>query len=440
MENVHQKIGNTYDNILKKHKNFLTCYEELHTRPFPQINGPVNISSIAFSHEKSALNEQNISEEIAHIAQLCQANLRQSPVSGCRHFYQAFDDFELRWERHHEFSSYTFLVRANNQHSFNSPAIHQVCKTWLGGITGKLISAVHIEAKTAANSCENSQAIKPYFEFCRLMGSKLGQQKISLWSAMQLHQDNFNRILLVSDNIHQYENGRVIRALLELEAYRNLTLMALPVAQQVISQVNEIELELASLLQHKSIAGHNEKYLAVLSAMTAKLAKITVNTQYRFDASIAYFQIVNSRLSELNEEKIDNIQTLSAFIKRRLLPAIRTINAAKQRLEDLVNRANRASDFLRTQIDMAIAQQNQALLTSMNQRSKMQLTMQRAVEGLSVIVATYYLLVLTRYILEAVNGVVSTILIPQVIAYLVPIYLGLVWLFGKQLKKHIQKS
>jgi uncharacterized membrane-anchored protein len=165
-----------------------------------------------------------------------------------------------------------------------------------------------------------------------------------------------------------------------------------------------------------------------------------VNTQYRFDASIAYFQIVNSRLSELNEEKIDNIQTLSAFIKRRLLPAIRTIKAAKQRLEDLVNRANRASDFLRTQIDMAIAQQNQALLTSMNQRSKMQLTMHRAVEGLSVIVATYYLLALTRYLLEAINGVVSTILIPQVIAYLVPIYLGLVWLFGKQLKKHIQKS
>jgi uncharacterized membrane-anchored protein len=89
---------------------------------------------------------------------------------------------------------------------------------------------------------------------------------------------------------------------------------------------------------------------------------------------------------------------------------------------------------------MAIAQQNQALLTSMNQRSKMQLTMHRAVEGLSVIVATYYLLALTRYLLEAINGVVSTILIPQVIAYLVPIYLGLVWLFGKQLKKHIQKN
>ena len=440
MDNVHQKTVNTYDSLFKKHENFLTCYDELHTRPFPQINGPVNISSIAIIHQKSALNELSISKEIAHITQLCQDNVRQAPVLGCRHFYQTFDDFELRWERHHEFSSYTFLVRANNQNFFNRPAINQVCKNWLGRITGKVISAVHIEAKTAVNICENSQAIKPYFELCRLMGSMLGQQKISLWSAMQLHQDNFNRILLVSDNIHQYENGIFIRTLLELEAYRNLTLLALPLAQQVISQVNNIELELASLLQHNSIEGHNEKHLMVLSAMTAKLAKITVHSQYRFDASIAYYQIVDSRFTELHEEKIENIQTLTAFIKRRLLPAIRTIKAAKQRLDDLVNRVNRASDFLRTKIDMAIAQQNQALLTSMNQRSKMQLTMQRAVEGLSVIVATYYLLALTRYLLEAINGGVSTILIPQVIAYLVPIYLGLVWLFGKQLKKHIQRN
>ncbi len=440
MNNALNKIMSKHEttaHTLQRHKNFVTCYDELHTRPFPQINGPVNISSIAIIHEQCALNEQSIRDEIAHITKLCQDNNRQEPAMDCRHFYQSFDNFEFRWERHNEFSSYTFIVRANNHSFFSNPAINQVCKTWLATIAGKVISALHIEAKTAVDLQRNAQEIKPYFEQYRLLGSMLHLKKISLWSAMRLHQDGFNRILLLSEDIHQCQNGRIIRTLLELEVYRNLTLLALPLAQQIVNEVNAIEVKLTGLLQHNSAEKHNEQQLAALSTLRAKLAILNVKSQYRFDASIAYYQIVDSRLTELHEEKVANLQTVTAFIKRRLLPALRTIKVAKYRLDDLATRIDRASDFLRTQIDMAITQQNQALLTSMNNRAQIQLNLQQTVEGLSVIVVTYYLLALTRYALEAINNAFIQVNQSQVIACLLPLYLLMVWLFGKRIKKHI---
>jgi uncharacterized membrane-anchored protein len=42
-------------------------------------------------------------------------------------------------------------------------------------------------------------------------------------------------------------------------------------------------------------------------------------------------------------------------------------------------------------VDLTLEAQNQDLLQSMNQRSQMQLQLQQAVEGLSVVAISYYL-------------------------------------------------
>lgn len=426
---------------LNKNSEFFNCYDELHTRPFPKIEGPVKISSIAFKHSKSDLTEQSIHNEIAHISTLCNEYLLKGPNKSCRHFYQNFKDFELRWERHNEFSSYTFLVRTNNHNFFSCPAIDNIPKNWLKAIVGSVISALHIEAQESKGAYTNTAQIKPFFEQHRLLGSTLRQGNTSLWSAMRLHQDNFNRVLLLSDNIHECQNGRIIRTLLELESYRNLTLLAFPLAQDISAEVNRIEIQLAKLLSHSNdINCTEQQQLATLSTMAATLAQLIAKSRYRFDAAMAYYQIVESRFDELQEEKSDGLQTVTAFIKRRLSPALRTIKATKYRLDDLAKRTDRASDFLRTKIDMVIEKQNQALLTSMNNRAKMQINLQQTVEGLSVIVVTYYLLALTQFMLNAATDWGIMIDVTQTIAKLLPLYLLLVWLFSLRVKKKIKAN
>jgi uncharacterized membrane-anchored protein len=49
------------------------------------------------------------------------------------------------------------------------------------------------------------------------------------------------------------------------------------------------------------------------------------------------------------------------------------------------------SDLLRTRVDTELARQNRDLLASMDRRTRLQLRLQQAVEGLSVVAISYYL-------------------------------------------------
>jgi uncharacterized membrane-anchored protein len=67
-----------------------------------------------------------------------------------------------------------------------------------------------------------------------------------------------------------------------------------------------------------------------------------------------------------------------------------TCRSTSRRVGNLAGRLTRASALLRTRVDIAREQQNQQILQAMNRRGRLQLRLQQAVEGLSVVVITYY--------------------------------------------------
>ena len=75
---------------------------------------------------------------------------------------------------------------------------------------------------------------------------------------------------------------------------------------------------------------------------------------------------------------------------RRYDPAMRTCRSAKERLDELSARAERASDLLRTRVDVANQAQNVEVLRAMDRRAALQLRLQETVEGLSVVAISYY--------------------------------------------------
>jgi uncharacterized membrane-anchored protein len=88
---------------------------------------------------------------------------------------------------------------------------------------------------------------------------------------------------------------------------------------------------------------------------------------------------------------------------RRLSPALRTVASVRERQESLSTRISRAANLLRTRVDVALEQQNRDLLQSMNRRAQLQLRLQETVEGLSVVVLSYYLVGLVSYAVKALN-------------------------------------
>ena len=104
----------------------------------------------------------------------------------------------------------------------------------------------------------------------------------------------------------------------------------------------------------------------------------------------------------------------------------RTCEAISDHLDDLSKRIDRASELLRTRVDLTLEAQNQDLLKSMNQRSKTQLQLQQAVEGLSVVAISYYLVGLVKYLAGSLS--LGLIKHPELVVGLaVPVSVFLVW-------------
>jgi uncharacterized membrane-anchored protein len=99
---------------------------------------------------------------------------------------------------------------------------------------------------------------------------------------------------------------------------------------------------------------------------------------------------------------------------RRLAPAIHTCLSAARRQHQLSDRVARKSSLLRTRVEMELERQNQELLAQMNRRAKLQLRLQETVEGLSVVVLTYYGSSLVHHLAEAFHESFHTGPAPEV--------------------------
>ena len=283
--------------------------------------------------------------------------------------------------------------------------------------------------------------MRPWFEGQRLIGSEILAGRATLWSALRLYGDNFNRILVINRSLNECQTGRMLRTVLELETYRNMTLLAFPLARDISSRVTKMERQLSDAIRKMSDVRNTEDertHLHELSEMAAAIAELIADTRYRFDATHAYHELVRCRLEELSEKEIDELQTVKAFIERRLQPAFRTVEATQRRMDDLARRIDSASEFLRTRVDMSIEEQNHKLLKSMSRRVKLQLNLQQTVEGLSVLVISYYMVALVEKVLNGVDLAAVGLEKGLLVTASVPIALGCVWGLSRRWKKRLK--
>jgi uncharacterized membrane-anchored protein len=106
---------------------------------------------------------------------------------------------------------------------------------------------------------------------------------------------------------------------------------------------------------------------------------------------------------------------------------MRTCESIRKRQEELAAHVARASNLLRTRVDVALESQNQDLLQSMNRRAQLQLRLQTTVEGLSVAAISYYVVGLIGDAAKALKPL-GFFLDPEVvIAVAIPFVVGIVW-------------
>lgn len=197
--------------------------------------------------------------------------------------------------------------------------------------------------------------------------------------------------------------GRLVQRLIEIESYRLLAYLAVPETQKLGARVSALEAKVNRIAERTAAEPEPEEEAAILTELTslsAELQSIGSASEFRFAASLAYSAIVDRRLSELREGRIEAYQRLSTAIKRRLDPAMRSCEALLARQQKIAERIGNISELLRTRVDLTLQDQNSAVLRSIDARADAQLRLQQTVEGLSVAAITYYTLGIIGYLVK----------------------------------------
>ncbi len=370
---------------------------EFHARPPVPLGGPMLVSHLVFKH--AATSAQAARD---NLAKLCQGHVCTSVDSSDAHLMLETGAFRMRWELHTEFSSYTFfkeLARGEKLHP-DATAFDAVAPEWFAGIPGKLIVATQVELRAADEISPESVLAKLTPNGRTMVASKVADD--SAWIFTDFMIDNgFSRFLVLNAGMTQRQAGRTVQRLVEIETYRMMALLGLPVAKEVGRWLYAGEKQLAELMDRIGQARTADDERGVLSALSTLAAEVEhsiARTTFRFGAAAAYHGLVLQRIEELRETRIPGLPIFAEFMQRRLLPAMNTCEAISRRQEELSARVARNSQLLRTRVDIELERQNQELLAQMNSRAKLQLRLQETVEGLSVVVLTYYGSQLVQYL------------------------------------------
>jgi uncharacterized membrane-anchored protein len=226
-----------------------------------------------------------------------------------------------------------------------------------------------------------------------------------VYTDFAIHADGFSRMVLLAGNLSPRRLGRLVQRLLEIETYRMAALLGLPAAREATNILASAERELAELASAiRSATGADEPLLLDrLTKLAGQVESQHAATHSRFSASAAYFELVDKRISDINESALPGMQTIGEFMERRLTPARSTCEWATRRQDALSQRVSRISNLLRTRVEIEQQQSSQALLATMNNRQDLQLKLQSTVEGLSVAAITYYIAGLVSYLAKGAS-------------------------------------
>lgn len=351
--------------------------------------------------------------------------------------------FRLRWERHTEYSTYTFYGTGPFDVPFAKPTISYVPRDWLASLPGEVLVAMHIALDDRRRPSRSLSELATLFASNTVIGSKVSGGSASVWSDNQIHPDGFTRILIHDDNLRSRQVGRLVQRLLEIETYRMLAILPLTMTRDVIPQLEQYEDQLADLIASNQALNNieDEQLLLVqLTSLASEIEKISAQSGHRFSASQTYHAIMQQRIAELREERIEGLQMLYEYRKQRVTSAMGTFDLVRSKLEILSLRVARATSMLRTRVDLSMESQIRDLLKSMNSRAYLQLRLQETVEGLSVVVLSYYLLGITGYGFKAAKAAGLDINVELMTGIAIPFVVAIVFLAIRRFRRMLSKS
>ncbi len=402
---------------------------ELHARPFPTLAAPAHGAYLALASEQLDQAAQR-----AHLIALLDRHGADHPTPDATHYTGQIGRYVVKWEAHSEFVTYTVFCAGAADPTFDANVFSVFPDDWLSQADGVRITSALIHVARCDDDDGIIASSQNWFVPESLAIARVLEDELVVASDFRIDTAGHTRIAIFARNgTGDRRIGRVVQRLCEIETYKAMAMLGLAKAREMAPGLGALDAQLTALVSTMNAdqLGADDR-LRDLLQISARLENEGARSAYRFGATQAYEAIVNQRIEILREERFLGRQTFGEFMMRRFDPAMRTVASTKSRLENMTTRAARASDLLRTQVDVERSAQNQDLLTSMNERAALQLRLQRTVEGLSVVAISYYAVNLALYLLGPV-GIDKAVLAAGV----TPVVLVLVWVVIRRIHRRM---
>ena len=416
---------------LEPHRLRAAVLGEVHARPFTPLPTPSRVLQFAFDTAGELAQADR-----AALTELCIRRGIAPPRPSEKHLHVEFGGTHLRWEQHAEFTTYTFEFPGDP----DSMPFHPVASSLASPMAlvpqpGPLLVAIDLHLMADK---PDRLAVERHFSRPSLAVAENSDGTAVYATDFLTDPDGYVRILVLDRGLGAERAGALVQRVLELETYRSLALLGLPKARELAPSISRIEKRLAEVteaLRGTDALSDNRRFLNELTSLAAELEAGAAGSLFRFGASRAYDEIVQTRLRIIGERKVGGLPTWSSFLARRMAPAIRTCANTEELQANLSRKLARAANLLRTRVDVELEQQNSELLKSMNARTRLQLRLQSTVEGLSVAAISYYVVGLFGYVVRGAHEAGFPVDPGPATGAFVPVAAVLIWWVVRRIRR-----
>ncbi|MCW5720210.1 MAG: DUF3422 domain-containing protein [Devosia sp.] len=376
--------------IPEDHAERSAIMDEVHARPVEIVPDLCRVRRLVLVMPAKPGAMQDAFERFADFRRAQGVDL---PVSSSRQYSFETAQRQVTWEFHTEFVTITW--RSATDEPENWP--DDIGMDAIGD--GRLIGAIRIDVIGDKIIPDH---LLSGFNLATLCLADIEGGKAQVATDFVPDAARFTRVEFAAGGLTTLRRSILLRRLLEVETYRCMALLGLPLARWASPEVREMEAELSRVIDglgETTNASRAQSVLDALHRLSARSGQLAERLGYRFAAGRAYGDVLSARLEGLRESGTNKGSTLTHFIGNRVLPGLATCAAIEQRLAVLSGKIERAIGLLDVRIGVDMQVQNAALLDNIAKTARSQFLLQRTVEGLSTIAISYYLLGILSYLM-----------------------------------------
>lgn len=202
---------------------------------------------------------------------------------------------------------------------------------------------------------------------------------------------------------------QIVDTIVKIETYYHLILMQKPMFSSAVDQVyrfEQLHLKQREIITSQLAAAGSTMLQHWLNGLTEDLMKVNRLAgllQFELSAAVPYDKIVHASIHSIQEARLPLYRPLSDYLVAGVTGVAEGYQQSLRRIETLKSGFEGIIGIIRTRIDLLVAGQNLALLASVDQTTKSQAVLQHTVEGLSIIVISYYLSSLGGYVFKGLH-------------------------------------